>query len=296
MRILSQLTSRVTAAGSQPISASSLAAFRIVFGTLSVVAIIRFVSMGWVSELYIEPAHHFTYYGFGWVQPWPGWGMYLHFGLMGLASLGVALGYRYRLSIVAFFLLFTYVELIDRTTYLNHYYFISLISFLMIFLPLNRTASLDAWRATPTEKRQTAPMAAIWILRSQIGLVYLFAGVAKLNPDWLLNAEPLANLALQQHGHSSIWNVSEGGLGALRHELDQRRLRPDYRRLAPLEKDPTFRICRTGHVPPDDGSIIPVHRDVPLDNDRCNAHLLRPRLAFAYPAAFQTSFKPIVGI
>ena len=191
MRISSQLTSRVTVAGSQPISASSLAAFRIAFGTLSVVAIIRFVGMGWVSELYIEPAHHFTYYGFGWVQPWPGWGMYLHFGLMGLASLGVALGYRYRLSIVAFFLLFTYVELIDRTTYLNHYYFISLISFLMIFLPLNRTASLDAWKATPTEKRQTAPMAAIWILRAQIGLVYLFAGIAKLNPDWLLNAEPL---------------------------------------------------------------------------------------------------------
>ena len=116
-------------------------------------AIIRFMAMGWVSELYIEPAHHFTYYGFGWVQPWPGWGMYLHFALMGLASLGVALGYRYRLSITAFFLLFTYVELIDRTTYLNHYYFVSLVSFLMIFLPLNRTASLDARRASGAKVR-----------------------------------------------------------------------------------------------------------------------------------------------
>ena len=187
----SRLSARLTRAGSQPVSSASLAAFRIAFGIIGVAATFRFLAMGWVSELYIEPAHHFTYHGFGWVQPWPDWGMYLHFALMGLASLGVALGYRYRLSIIAFFLLFTYVELIDRTTYLNHYYFISLVSFLMIFLPLNRTASLDARGTTPQEKRQTSPMAAIWMLRAQIGLVYLFAGIAKLNPDWLLNAEPL---------------------------------------------------------------------------------------------------------
>ena len=43
------------------------------------------------------------------MQPWSAWGMYAHFALLGLASLGVAFGYRYRLSIIAFFLLFTYV-------------------------------------------------------------------------------------------------------------------------------------------------------------------------------------------
>ena len=186
-----RLANRLTNVGSQPVSSASLAAFRIAFGTLGVVAIIRFMAMGWVSELYIEPAHHFTYYGFGWVQPWPGWGMYLHFALMGVASLGVALGYRYRLSITAFFLLFTYVELIDRTTYLNHYYFVSLVSFLMIFLPLNRTFSLDARSASGDRWGLITPLVAVWILRAQIGLVYLFAGIAKLNPDWLLNAEPL---------------------------------------------------------------------------------------------------------
>ncbi len=117
--------------------------------------------------------------------------MYLHFALKGLASLGVALGYRYRLSITAFFLLFAYVELIDQTTCLNHYYFVSLVSFPMIFLPLNRTASLDARSTLGVKDTQTTLLAAVWILRAQIGLVYLFAGIAKLNPDWLLNAEPL---------------------------------------------------------------------------------------------------------
>ena len=83
------------------------------------------------------------------------------------------------------------MELIDQTTYLNHYYFVSLVSFLMIFLPLNRTASLDARWASGGKSAQTTLLAAVWILRAQIGLVYLFAGIAKLNPDWLLNAEPL---------------------------------------------------------------------------------------------------------
>lgn len=189
--LLSRLVRRVESVGSHPTSPASLAAFRIAFGILCLVATIRFVTQGWVSELYIEPDHFFSYYGFSWIQPWPGWGMYLHFTIMGLASLGVALGYRYRLSIIAFFLLFTYVELIDRTTYLNHYYFISLISFLMIFLPLNRTASIDAWRSATREKNQTVPILAIWVLRAQIGMVYLFAGIAKMNADWLLNAEPL---------------------------------------------------------------------------------------------------------
>ena len=178
-------------AGAQPISPASAAAFRVIFGLLGVVAVVRFAAKGWISQLYLEPAHHLGYYGFGWVQAWPGWGMYLHFSLMGLAALGVALGYRYRLSVAAFFLLFTYAELIEQTTYLNHYYLVSLISFLMVFLPLGRAASLDSRRARVGDNSPTIPAAVLWMLRAQVGLVYIFAGIAKLTPDWLFHAEPL---------------------------------------------------------------------------------------------------------
>ena len=181
----------VVRAGTQPVSPQSAAAFRILFGLLGLLAVVRFAAKGWISELYIEPAHHFSYYGFGWVQAWPGWGMQLHFILLGLASLGVTLGYRYRISIAAFFLLFTYVELIDQTTYLNHYYLVSLISLVMVFLPLHRTMSIDARRGPGNPADSAIPGATLWILRTQVGLVYLFAGIAKLNPDWLIEAEPL---------------------------------------------------------------------------------------------------------
>ena len=116
--------------------------------------------------------------------------MYIHFALLGLASLCVALGFRYRLSIIAFFLLFNYVELIEKTTYLNHYYWVSLASLLMIFLPLNRYASMDAWR-NPSLRADTVQAWVMWALRAQVGVVYFFGGVAKLNPDWLLRGQPM---------------------------------------------------------------------------------------------------------
>ena len=181
---------RVILLGSHPVSAASVAAFRVMFGLLGLAAVCRFAGKGWISDMYVEPAHHFTYSGFWWVQPWPAWGMYAHFALLGLASLGVALGYRYRLSIVAFFLLFTYVELIDKTTYLNPYYWVSLASLLMVFLPLHRTASVDAWR-NPSLRSETVPGWVVWALRAQVGVVYLFGGIAKLNPDWLLHGQPM---------------------------------------------------------------------------------------------------------
>ena len=181
---------RLLLLGSHPVSAASCAAFRIMFGLMGVAAVCRFAAKGWISEIYVEPAHHFTYTGFWWVQPWPAWGMYAHFALLAVASLGVALGYRYRLSIIAFFLLFTYVELIDKITYLNHYYWVSLASLLMIFLPLDRAASLDAWRR-PSLRSETIPIWVVWALRAQVGVVYLFGGIAKLNADWLLHAQPL---------------------------------------------------------------------------------------------------------
>ena len=187
---ITRLLDRAVVAGSHPVSGASAAAFRIAFGTLGVIAVLRFAARGWIDELYITPEHHFTYSGFWWVQPLPGWGMYAHFALLGLASIGVALGYRYRLSIAAFFLLFTWVELLDKTTYLNHYYLVSLLSFLMVFMPLHRTASLDA-RRSPHPLNGTVPVWVVWTLRAQLSAVYLFSGIAKLNPDWLFHAQPL---------------------------------------------------------------------------------------------------------
>ena len=187
----------VQTATRQRVDASSLAVFRILFGLVGIFIVARFFAYGWIDELYIAPAHHFTYLGFGWVKPWPGWGMYAHFFTLGLVSLGIAAGFRYRLCALLFFLGFTYVELLDKTAYLNHYYWAALISLLMVFLPLHRSLSVDAWKQS-RKYSGTVPGGALWLLRGQLAAVYVFAGIAKLNADWLIEAQPL-RIWLQDH-------------------------------------------------------------------------------------------------
>ncbi len=87
-----------------------------------------------------------------------------------------------------FFILFSYTELLDLTNYLNHYYLITLLSFLMIFLPMNASFSFDSkkWNQPAMVPRWT-----LTVLRLQVGLIYFFAGLSKIKPDWLINAQPL---------------------------------------------------------------------------------------------------------
>lgn len=157
---------------------------------MMLISTIRFAAMGWIYDLYIRPDYFFTFLGFDWVTPLGGTGMYVLFSIMGIAALGIMLGFYYRIAIVMFFLTFTYVELIDKTNYLNHYYFVSIISFLLMFVPAHRYFSLDILRK-PNLKALKVPAWMINIFKLQLGIVYFYAGAAKLNPDWLFNAMPM---------------------------------------------------------------------------------------------------------
>lgn len=175
---------------SEPVHIAPLVVFRIIFGTVMLAAVIRFMLKGWVYDLYIKPTFYFSYYGFEWVKPLGASGMYTVFAIMAVSYLLVIFGYYYRVAIVTAFLTFTYVELIDKTNYLNHYYFVSAVSFLLIFLPAHRYFSLDVVRKPFTQLTQV-PRYTIAAIKLQLAVVYIYAGIAKLNYDWLFRAMPL---------------------------------------------------------------------------------------------------------
>lgn len=167
-----------------------LAVFRIVFGFMMLGAVIRFWSYGWIDMLYVSPVYYFPYLGFEWIKPLGSPGMYILFGLMGLSALLIALGLFYRLAAIVFFVLFTYTELIDKTPYLNHYYFICIVSFLLIFLPAHRYYSLDV----KFNRVKTITHVPLWmpgVLKLQLGIVYFIAGLTKIESEWLIDALPL---------------------------------------------------------------------------------------------------------
>jgi uncharacterized membrane protein YphA (DoxX/SURF4 family) len=172
-------------------SIAPLVVFRIIFGLMMFVSTLRFWSKGWIDSLYVKPIHFFHYYGFEWVKPLNQLGMYLVFICLLLASLFIMFGLFYRWAALIYFVLFTYVELIDSTNYLNHYYFISLVSFLLCFLPANRYFSFDVKR-NPSLRLSSIPNVYTAVLKFQIGIVYFFAGIAKINYDWLFQAMPMS--------------------------------------------------------------------------------------------------------
>jgi hypothetical protein len=170
-------------------SAAPLAVFRIALGLLLFASVVRFWAKGWIEELYIKPSVFFSFYGFEFVKPLGNY-TYLLFLVCGVCALLVAIGLLYRIAAAGLFLSFTYIELMDKSTYLNHYYFISMICLLMVFLPAHAYFSVDACR----RKELRAERIPVWCLDSVkvfVALLYVFAGLAKVNSDWLLEAQPL---------------------------------------------------------------------------------------------------------
>ncbi len=174
---------------SKTTSSAPLVIFRVAFGLLMFISIIRFWALGWIDKLYIQPHFFFSYYGFDWIKPL-GDLTYLLFFVCGLSALFVALGLKYTWAIITFFLSFTYIELMDKTTYLNHYYFVSVLSFLLIFLPAGNYFSWDTFKNSRLSFSQI-PKWNIDVIKLLLCIVYLYAGLAKLNSEWLLQGMPL---------------------------------------------------------------------------------------------------------
>ncbi|WP_438424227.1 HTTM domain-containing protein [Aquimarina macrocephali] len=167
-----------------------LAIYRIAFGFLMCFSQLRFMYKGWIEDCYTSPKFHFTYQYFDWIQPLDTTIMYIIVGASAVFALFVGLGMLYRVSAVLFFISFTYLELIEKSWYLNHYYFASLVAFLLIWLPAHRNYSIDAL-IHKNIRLSKVPSWTIIALKLQIAVVYIFGGIAKLKSDWLFEAQPL---------------------------------------------------------------------------------------------------------
>lgn len=168
----------------QSVDNSSLIIFRMAFGLLIAAESFGAILTGWVKRVFIEPEFTFSFIGFEWLQPLPGYGMYFYYGLMGCAGLMVMLGWYYRYSLGLFSLLWWATYLMQKTSYNNHYYLLILLCFLMLLVPAHRNGSLDV-KSKRVTAMNTCPRWAVEIFKWQLLIVYSFAAVAKIYPGWL---------------------------------------------------------------------------------------------------------------
>ena len=168
----------------RPVDGASLVFVRVAFGLVVLWEAWRYADHGRIFAYYIQPEYYFKYYGFEWVRPWRGDGMYLHFAALAAFAVLSACGLLYRAASIGLFLAFTYVFLLDQTRYLNHFYVVSLLALLLAVVPANRSFSLDA-RLGLARRSEFVPAWSLFLLRAQVAIVYFYAGIAKINPDWL---------------------------------------------------------------------------------------------------------------
>lgn len=180
------MINRITTYLIQPIGATPLINFRLIFGVLLVFSTLRFMYLGWIEDHYTQPIFHFKYWGFEFVEPMGVRAMYTIHIIMVLAAIGIIVlhGWAYRIAAFVLFILFTYTELIDLTYYLNHYYFVSLMCLLLCILPAQHSL------INGNTQSQT-PRWSILIIQIQIAFLYVYAGLAKINYTWLIEAMPL---------------------------------------------------------------------------------------------------------
>lgn len=179
---------RIARSAGRPVDPASLAVVRIALGAVAVLSAARIAAYGWIDSLYAGPAHRFTYLGFGWVPQPSRTGMVALVVLLGVAGAALALGWRTRLAAAGVVVALGWIELIDVTTYLNHYVFLTIVAAIGVVAPLGAGASLDARRAGGP---RAVAQGWVWLLRFQVGIVYASAGLAKLQRDWLVEALPL---------------------------------------------------------------------------------------------------------
>jgi vitamin K-dependent gamma-carboxylase len=129
------------------------------------------------------------------------------------SALCFAAGLLYRASAVVFMAGFFVLFFQDLGLYLNHFYMILVFCMLFVVMPANESPlSLDAALGV-SRRATTVPYWTVWAARTMISIVYFYAGVAKMNEDWL-RCEPLRHWVPNAH------TVRRGGASVARSLVD----------------------------------------------------------------------------
>lgn len=168
----------------QPVDNMPLVLFRIVYGLLLLLESAGSIATGWVREVYVEPVYAFPHIGFGWLRPLPGGGMYAYYAAMAVPAFLVMIGAWFRPALALFTAMWAGVYLGQSTSYNNHYYLMILLCVLLFLTPANADLSVDAARGR-VRRSASCPRWCIAIFVAQIAIVYAYAAIAKITPDWL---------------------------------------------------------------------------------------------------------------
>ncbi len=172
----------------QPWPAFTLASFRIAYGCLLLIGIVK----TWLNVDAHFPDWEFwtLYQSIEFVRDWPRVDTQIVFGTMAVSLTLIALGLFTRPAALVFSVAYSYQYLFDPTHFNNHYYLIAIFGLWLSVIRSDSVWSLRVW-LRPRLRQPLVPRWHVLVLQVQLVIVYLFGGIAKFNSDWL-QAEPIS--------------------------------------------------------------------------------------------------------
>lgn len=190
----------------EPVSALSLAIFRISFSISMLALVVEHFRGGWIDVLAAKI--HFNF--IPGVVVLPGAGLYVQLIAVAIFAIMVGVGFYYRIACILLFISYSWIFLSEKSLYQNHTYLICLLSLLFSLVDANRVLSIDNLR------RKFTPVVPRWnieLFRFQFFVVYFYSGLAKLSSDWL-QGYPQTGWLLERASDPTFGPY----LGALFHE------------------------------------------------------------------------------
>ncbi len=166
----------------KPIPSISITLFRLVFGAILLIQTYYFISTNFIQNNITNPLILFPF--IDGLEPMREKNLILLSYIMLASNLGMLYNRIARVATFIFLCCFTYFWLLDKGYFNNHYYFISLICFLLF---LNE-------RKPSFSTNSHVPKISLFALQMMVFLVYFIAGINKINPYWLFDLQPLKHI------------------------------------------------------------------------------------------------------
>jgi len=166
----------------QPVPSISIALFRLSFAAILLIQTFYFIIGDFITKNIIKPVVLFPF--IEGLNPLPRTYLIALSYIMLISNIGMLLNKFARFSTIIFFCCFTYFWILDKGYFNNHYYFISLICFILFLV--EQEASFY--------KNLHTPKISIFTLQIMVFIVYFIAGLNKLNPYWLFEFQPIRHI------------------------------------------------------------------------------------------------------
>ena len=160
----------------------TISLFRLCFSIVLLIQSVHFISGEFINENIIKPLILFPFSNM--ITPASETTLIALGYLLLISNIGMLFNKTARFCTIVFFFCFTYFWLLDKGYFNNHYYFISLICFLIILVE----------KKSSFKKNILTPNISIIALQLMVFIIYFVSGLNKLNPYWLFDLQPIKHI------------------------------------------------------------------------------------------------------